>query len=333
MRRAPAVLLTLALAACSDTGGPSLQLLPNLEIIGGNDQVDTVAKTLSIAIAARATDRVSAEPRPGVVLNWFRVSGTDTVFLGAGATNDSGIARLTPTLGTRSGAQRFVSVHLDNEGNRAVVAAANATALAGPLAYSGFTAARARVLGDTTVRLPATATDAYGNAVALPAIEALDGLEAPKDTAPIVAAAAPGVFRFVFGTDTFRLFVHVPEGAWRSVQVAYDTTWEQTGSFSFVCFTAVTKTLCNEPGADSLARYRITDYVSRRIVSGVAVDSVQFAEFTGAFEHLAGPSLSWAFHQSPAGPYQTTVGSIVGLWQFARTDISAPLADSAMVVP
>jgi hypothetical protein len=124
-----APLLLLGLIACRDAGAPSAELVPLLEIIDGNGQVDTVAKQLPIAITARAEDKLSAQPARGVVLNWFRVVGSDSAFIGAAITNDSGVARLRPTLGTKAGAQTFIAWALDGDGQRSEYAAATATAL------------------------------------------------------------------------------------------------------------------------------------------------------------------------------------------------------------
>jgi hypothetical protein len=121
--------LLLGLIACRDAGAPSAELVPLLEIIDGNGQVDTVAKQLPIAITARAEDKLSAQPARGVVLNWFRVVGSDSAFIGAAITNDSGVARLRPTLGTKAGAQTFIAWALDGDGQRSEHAAATATAL------------------------------------------------------------------------------------------------------------------------------------------------------------------------------------------------------------
>ena len=115
------------LAAC---GGEPIQpqLRPLLEIISGADQIDTVARQLPLPVAALVIDSASARPLAGVVLNWFRVVGTDSVFLGAGATNDSGIGRMRPTLASKAGPQTTVAWALDGNGNRTVFAAAQATA-------------------------------------------------------------------------------------------------------------------------------------------------------------------------------------------------------------
>jgi hypothetical protein len=119
----------LVLCGCGDAGGPSLQLSPVMQIIEGDNQVDTVAKQLPIAITARAEDKLSAQPARGVVLNWFRIVGTDSTFIGAALTNDSGIARLRPTLATKAGPQSFIAWALDADGQRSDYAAATATAL------------------------------------------------------------------------------------------------------------------------------------------------------------------------------------------------------------
>lgn len=120
----------LLLAACKDTGGPNAQLSPVMQIIDGDNQVDTVGQQLPVAITARAADKQSAAPIGNVVLNWYRVVGTDTVFLGAGLTDVSGEAKIRPSLATKAGGQQVVAFALDAAGDRVEHALASMTALA-----------------------------------------------------------------------------------------------------------------------------------------------------------------------------------------------------------
>jgi hypothetical protein len=180
-----APLLLLGLIACRDAGAPSAELVPLLEIIDGNGQVDTVAKQLPIAITARAEDKLSAQPARGVVLNWFRVVGADSVFLGAALTNDSGIARLRPTLATKAGPQAFVAWALDADGQRSEYAAAAATALPDRARWISVPVDSTRIwLGDPVrARDFASAWDQFYNFVGTPVFGPAVGWTVRADTA------------------------------------------------------------------------------------------------------------------------------------------------------
>ncbi len=144
MRRLIPFVLVLGLA-CKDAGAPSVQLVPTVQIIDGNNQTDTVAQQLVTAITARAEDKVSAAAIPGVVINWFRanripsdivlthddsVRWADTTFLGAGTTDAAGTAKIRPALGTKAGPQHVLAFALDENGDRVEHALASMTAVA-----------------------------------------------------------------------------------------------------------------------------------------------------------------------------------------------------------
>jgi hypothetical protein len=128
--RCTALLLFVAAAACGNPDGPSVQLVPTVQIIDGDNQTDTVAQQLATAITAKAEDKTTAVAMPGVVMNWFRVVGTDTAFLGAGTTDAAGTAKIRPSLGTKAGPQYILAFALDENGDRVEHAQASMTALA-----------------------------------------------------------------------------------------------------------------------------------------------------------------------------------------------------------
>lgn len=160
--------LLLALAACGEeAAAPAFQT--SLSIIDGDGQIDTVAKQLAQPVVAQATDKVSAQPLPQIVLNWYRVVGTDTVFMAAGITNDSGIGRYRPTLGTKAGDQGIIAWALDNDGSRAEFANATATAVAAaPISIDIVPTDTLRVyastLGSDTLEIELKSWDTYANA-------------------------------------------------------------------------------------------------------------------------------------------------------------------------
>ena len=164
------LLLLALLAACSKDPSAPAAFAVSLSVINGNGQVDTVSQNLPLPIVAQAIDTPTARAAPGVVVNWFRVVGTDTTFLGAQLTNDSGIARIQPTLATKSGGQIFVAWALDNEGKRAVYTAATATALpdiAATVALPGAldtTVARSQLTLGSLILLEYMFRDQFGNA-------------------------------------------------------------------------------------------------------------------------------------------------------------------------
>ncbi len=120
------VALLFLFAACGDVTQPPV--IPQLDIIAGDAQIDTVGRRLTQAIVARATsDGGGAVPQ--VVVNWYRIAGADTVFAGAGLTDARGEARMLWTLMTAAGPQSLVGWVLDAAGDRQDYARATATAL------------------------------------------------------------------------------------------------------------------------------------------------------------------------------------------------------------
>jgi len=109
------LLLTLvALAACTDTGGP-VPPLPQLSIIAGNDQQGPVMKPLPVQLAASLTDKLTGLPLPGRILNWTSIEGGGSVFATVTQTGSDGIARQSWNLGPTVGTQKLVARWLNPE--------------------------------------------------------------------------------------------------------------------------------------------------------------------------------------------------------------------------
>lgn len=99
-------LLFITVAACGETTQPTI--VPQLSIIAGNAQVDTIGKTLPTQIAAILRDRQSGAPLPGRIVNWVIVDGGGQVFAPVVQTGLDGVARQTWTLGMTPGGQTLV---------------------------------------------------------------------------------------------------------------------------------------------------------------------------------------------------------------------------------
>lgn len=127
MRSSIGSLLLFLLTGCAGEGaGP---VTPQLDIIAGDAQVDTVGRRLAQAVIARATSMADGVTVPQVVVNWYRIAGTDTVFSGAGLTDARGEARFAWTLLTSAGQQSLVAWMIDAAGDRQDYARATAMAL------------------------------------------------------------------------------------------------------------------------------------------------------------------------------------------------------------
>lgn len=170
----------LVAAACQDTGGPvQVALRPALEIVTGDGQVDTVARTLAAPIVARVRDSATGQPARGILVNWVVVAGGGQVFAGAVLTNDSGAARQVWTLGPAAGVQRLEARAMDPAtGQPVTYAQVTATALPGPAASFALAVTDSTVA--TTQRVAVSplvrdVRDAYGNPVAGASVSVLPG--------------------------------------------------------------------------------------------------------------------------------------------------------------
>lgn len=104
----------LLLAACSkDSAAP--KLVPQLSIVEGNAQRDTVGRTLPVQLGAKLIDSATGQPLAGRVLNWIVVDGGGSVFATITQTGSQGLARNAFTLGHGAGAQKVVARYIDPE--------------------------------------------------------------------------------------------------------------------------------------------------------------------------------------------------------------------------
>jgi hypothetical protein len=106
--------------------------VPQLVIVAGDRQTDTVGRTLAAQIQARLTDALNGAPLPGRIVNWIVVEGGGSVFAPVGQTGSDGVARQTWTLGMTVGKQKLVARWIDPEtGATVTLDSALATALPG----------------------------------------------------------------------------------------------------------------------------------------------------------------------------------------------------------
>lgn len=125
--------LSFVVLACSDSQAPTVALThPSLRITAGDQQTDTVGKTLPTSIVATLTDRDSGLPLPGQIVYWVPVNGSGSVFTPTVQTGADGVARQSWTLGPRAGQQQLVARWLDPDtGEPVTLDTARATAVPG----------------------------------------------------------------------------------------------------------------------------------------------------------------------------------------------------------
>lgn len=317
-----AVLFALALGACAAPDEPVLLFVPSLEIVAGDAQVDTVARQLPNAITVRVRDSATLRARGGAIVNWVVVQGGGSVFAAVGTTNDSGIAQQRWTLGPIAGAQALEARAIDPEtGQPRVFSRINAIARPGPLAYAGLEATRLHVFGDSAV-VPIDAHDAYGNNVQPPLPASPDGLQLARagDSVRLVVTDL-GRYRLVLDAETLRVVTHPPAGPFVHRRTSADTVWEQTGMLAFSHWS-----VSGGIGSDSIAQYTVTNYRSRRLVAGVATDSVTYVDLGAQhyWGHVDGSryaQLGIAFVLAPSTVIGTAAVNLVlptaGQWTFA----------------
>lgn len=315
-------LAAFVILACNDAGGPAVQFTPQLEILAGDAQQDTVTKELPNEIQARVSDSVTKSPRANVIVNWVVVQGGGSVFAAVGSTNQLGVASQRWTLGPIAGAQVLEARAIDpGTGQPVVFARINATALPGPLVYHGFDVPRLHVFGDTAA-LPIEAEDAHGNVVDVPPIDSPDGLTTLRSGATArVVGDRLGRFRLVAGDDTLRVIIHPPAGPYVHRRTIADTTWEQTGTLAFSHWSTTGNPCC----ADSAAVYIVSSFKSVKRVLGVSVDSTTSIDLgvSHTWGHVDGttyPNLGVGFVLAPSTTIQATntafVGVQAGRWVF-----------------
>lgn len=159
-----AITATMLIAACAGDDAPvtGVNIVPTMKLVAGVDsQRATVATALPLPIRVRITDQDSL-PVVGFDVGWNVTAGGGTVDSIVSATDANGIARVTWTLGTTSGAQTLVAAIAD--GSTVVVTAiAQAAGIASVAVVSDpFVSVAA---GATTSPLRTRAFDRYGNSV------------------------------------------------------------------------------------------------------------------------------------------------------------------------
>ncbi len=159
-----AITAAVLLAACagSETPTTGVEIVPTIRLVAGVDsQRATVATALPQPIRVRITDQDS-QPVVGFDVGWNVTAGGGTVDSIVSATDANGIARVTWTLGTTSGAQTLVAAIADGS-TVAITAIAQAAGIASVAAVSDpFVSVAA---GATTSPLRTRAFDRYGNSV------------------------------------------------------------------------------------------------------------------------------------------------------------------------
>jgi hypothetical protein len=100
------VIICLTIAACSDSSGPDLRQSLSLQVVSGDSQIDTVARTLPDPIIIRIEDTAGRAVR-GQIVNFVVTAGGGSVFAGSAITNEQGQAQEIWTLGTAAGEQEL----------------------------------------------------------------------------------------------------------------------------------------------------------------------------------------------------------------------------------
>lgn len=129
--------LLVACGGGSDAVQPDRRPVAALLVAAGDNQTDTVARQLPVAVTLQAKDALGG-PVPFVVLNWYAtthegencVGCADTIFVGASATDAGGGAKYLWTLRSRAGQQGLIAWAIGSEGERVVHVKALATAVA-----------------------------------------------------------------------------------------------------------------------------------------------------------------------------------------------------------
>lgn len=128
MQRFVVVLALIAAACGKDAVAPAV--VPELSIVSGDSQRDTVGRVLPVELTAKLVDRQSGAPLPGRVLNWLVVAGGGAIFAPQTQTASDGTARQSWTLGPTAGPQKIVARWLNPEtGEPVTLDTAYATAM------------------------------------------------------------------------------------------------------------------------------------------------------------------------------------------------------------
>lgn len=106
MRFVPTLLLIAALAACRDVTPPAARVVPVMQVIAGDRQIDTIGRELPNAIRVQILDSITRTiPQPGILVNWVVTQGAGHVFAGSAISNQNGEVQERWTLGMIPGDQ------------------------------------------------------------------------------------------------------------------------------------------------------------------------------------------------------------------------------------
>jgi len=123
-------LMLYALTACGSEATQPPPIVPELSIVAGNLQIDTIGKTLPTQVAAMLRDKQTGAPLAGRIVNWVVINGGGSVFASVVQTGLDGMARQTWTLGMTPGGQTLVARWLNPDtGEPVTIDTAKATAL------------------------------------------------------------------------------------------------------------------------------------------------------------------------------------------------------------
>lgn len=130
--KSPLLVCAVLVTACGGGGTSAPHIQPSLNIVAGNNQVDTIGATLPIQIAAALTDATAGAPLPGRVLNWTVDVGGGSVFTPTTQTGSDGIARNRFTLGVFAiGTQSVLARYIDPDTGTPITVTVYATARPG----------------------------------------------------------------------------------------------------------------------------------------------------------------------------------------------------------
>src|SRR5690242_12168051 len=107
-------LLAIGCGGSTEPSGPK-PMASAIEVLGGDNQTDTVARELPVAILVRVTDTIGGVVTPlrGQLVNFVVASGGGHVFAGSALTDSLGRAQERWTLGTGAGVQTLEARAVD----------------------------------------------------------------------------------------------------------------------------------------------------------------------------------------------------------------------------
>jgi len=155
-----------------------------LTISGGNNQTGTVGAPLATVLTVKVTSSAN-QPVAGVSVNWTVASGGGTVSQSSVPTDNSGLASVGWTLGTKAGTNTVTATS-------AGLPTATFTAIGtpGPVAVVLVKNPKNPLATGDVVQLTATGVDSYGNPVTLPT--PISWIQMTDSGTPVVSVDANG---------------------------------------------------------------------------------------------------------------------------------------------